>query len=279
MYYENFLSRFTDLPIAYYVSKRGKEDMDSSLWYDRHLHQEFEVLYLESGDGVVTVNKEPIRMKGGDVILIPPFVTHEATANYNTPLAEYCICFDLSLLRTLDPVFGKIKIDEHTLCGALSADDPITAEVVSHLLQIIKACQEHPVGWTTAVRGHLLLMFSSLLSKFNLLPSVASSRDEDFYRSVVDYINEHYQAAITSRTASESLNYSQSYFCRRFKRDFGMCFNEYLNTYRLNKARTLLVKEKHTVAQAAAQVGFSSPSYFTQCFQKQFGMLPSDYIS
>lgn len=26
-------------------------------------------------------------------------------------------------------------------------------------------------------------------------------------------------------------------------------------------------------------VGFSSPSYFTQCFYKQFGLLPNDFIN
>ena len=82
---------------------------------------------------------------------------------------------------------------------------------------------------------------------------------------------------LTSRDVAAELCYSQSYFCRRFKRDFGMCFSEYLNAYRLNVARGLLLEKKRTVTEVAASVGFSSVSYFTRCFQRRFDMLPSDY--
>ncbi len=277
MYYEDFLSRFTELPIAYSVSKRSKADMNSSIWFQRHLHREFEMLLLRSGDGVVTVNKTPVKLKSGDVILIPPYIPHEAIANYDTPLEEYCICFDLSILRACDPMLSNMVINENTPCRVLKADDPVTEEVTAHLLRIIKSCQEHPVGWTIEVRGHLLLMFSLFLQRFNELSVLESNQSDDFYRRVVEYVSENYQEPITSRTASDCLNYSQSYFCRRFKRDFGVCFSEYLNNYRLHQARNLFIKEKHTVAEVSAQVGFSNPSYFTRCFQKQFDMLPSDY--
>ena len=71
MYFEDFMSKFTELPIACYVSRRTGEDMASGRWYKRHLHREFEVLYLESGDGVITLNREPLPIHTGEVILIP----------------------------------------------------------------------------------------------------------------------------------------------------------------------------------------------------------------
>ena len=56
MYFEDFMSKFTELPIACYVSRRTGEDMASGRWYKRHLHREFEVLYLESGDTVILIS-------------------------------------------------------------------------------------------------------------------------------------------------------------------------------------------------------------------------------
>lgn len=277
LYYEDFLSRFNELPIAYYVSRRTKADTTSPLWYKQHVHQEFEVLYLESGEGVIRVNQKPLGIKSGDLILIPPFVSHEATANYDIPLSEYCICFDLSMLRGADPTLAALPMDENTFCGIVSAQEPIAAEAAGHLLQIIRACQEHPPEWTIAVRGHMLIMFSLFFARFHPMGGFAADSTDDFYRRVIDYISRHYAEATTSRTAAKDLCYSQSYFCRRFKRDFGVCFNEYLCSYRLNKARNLLILEKHSVTDVAALVGFSSAGYFTQCFQKRFHMLPSSY--
>ena len=101
MYFEDFMSKFTELPIACYVSCRTGEDMASGRWYKRHLHREFEVLYLESGDGVITLNREPLPIHTGEVILIPPFVPHEARADCATPLREYCICCCITLILPL----------------------------------------------------------------------------------------------------------------------------------------------------------------------------------
>lgn len=245
MYFEDFMSKFTELPIACYVSRRTGEDMASGRWYKRHLHREFEVLYLESGDGVITLNREPLPIHTGEVILIPPFVPHEARADRATPLREHCICFDLSLLHNADPAFARSDVDVTPLRGVLKKEDPVTAQVADHLLKIIRACQEHPAGWTLITRGHLMLMFSLLAPRLEGLSAASAPLDEDF--------------------------------CRRFKRDFGLCFSEYLNAYRLNVARGLLLEKKCTVTEVAASVGFSSVSYFTRCFQRRFDMLPSDY--
>ena len=277
MYFEDFMSKFTELPIACYVSRRTGEDMASGRWYKRHLHREFEVLYLESGDGVITLNREPLPIHTGEVILIPPFVPHEARADRATPLREHCICFDLSLLHNADPAFARSDVDVTPLRGVLKKEDPVTAQVADHLLKIIRACQEHPAGWTLITRGHLMLMFSLLAPRLEGLSAASAPLDEDFCRRVSACIARRYAGNLTSRDVAAELCYSQSYFFRRFKRDFGLCFSEYLNAYRLNVARGLLLEKKCTVTEVAASVGFSSVSYFTRCFQRRFDMLPSDY--
>ena len=226
MYFEDFRSKFTELPIACYVSHRDGRDMASGCWYKRHLHREFEALYLEAGDGVIFLNREPLPIHSGEVILIPPFVTQQA---------------------------------------------------IDHLLEIIRACQEQPAGWTLPTRGHLMLMFALLSSRLQGSGAAAAPSDEAFCQRVNAYIARRYAENLTSRDVAAELCYSQSYFCRRFKRDFGLCFSEYLNAYRLNVARGLLLEKKRTVTEVAASVGFSSVSYFTRCFQRRFDMLPSDY--
>ena len=277
MYFEDFRSKFTELPIACYVSHRDGRDMASGCWYKRHLHPEFEALYLEAGDGVIFLNREPLPIHSGEVILIPPFVTHEAVASPAMPLKEHCICFDLSLLQNADPAFAKSDVDATALRGMLTRDDPVTQQAIDHLLEIIRACQEQPAGWTLTTRGHLMLMFALLSSRLQGSGAAAAPSDEAFCQRVNAYIARRYAENLTSRDVAAELCYSQSYFCRRFKRDFGLCFSEYLNAYRLNVARGLLLEKKRTVTEVAASVGFSSVSYFTRCFQRRFDMLPSDY--
>ncbi|TKT88060.1 helix-turn-helix domain-containing protein [Dyadobacter frigoris] len=49
-----------------------------------------------------------------------------------------------------------------------------------------------------------------------------------------------------------------------------------MRRYRLQKAAILLAQGE-TAAQVSYEVGFESPSYFSQCFKEQYGVTPSEF--
>lgn len=106
-------------------------------------------------------------------------------------------------------------------------------------------------------------------------PSGNRCRGSPYGKSVINYIGESYFKNITSKSASEELGYDQSYFCRTFKKLFGLKFNEYLNIHRIKVAKELLKEE--SVSLAATKSGFSSISYFSVVFKKITGMTPMQY--
>lgn len=53
--------------------------------------------------------------------------------------------------------------------------------------------------------------------------------------------------------------------------------NDYLRTYRLKCAASLLADGRLRISEICYEVGFSSPSYFAKRFCQQFGVSPSDY--
>ena len=56
----------------------------------------------------------------------------------------------------------------------------------------------------------------------------------------------------------------------------GMSPNDYLKTLRMNRAAELIVSGTR-ISEVAAQVGFTSSSYFAKCFKAQYGVLPKEY--
>jgi AraC-like DNA-binding protein len=44
----------------------------------------------------------------------------------------------------------------------------------------------------------------------------------------------------------------------------------------LHKAKELIESSDFNVSEAAFEVGFTDPSYFTKIFQEEFGVLPSN---
>ena len=77
-------------------------------------------------------------------------------------------------------------------------------------------------------------------------------------------------------TLAEQMNMSRSNFYRKIKALSGMSPNDYLKTLRMNRAAELIVSGARS-AEVAAQVGFTSSSYFAKCFKAQYGVLPKEY--
>ncbi len=71
---------------------------------------------------------------------------------------------------------------------------------------------------------------------------------------------------------------SRSTLNRKLKSLLDISTNDLIRQYRLQKASSL-ISSGLDISTAAYQVGFSSPSYFSQCFKEQYGITPSDYVS
>lgn len=71
---------------------------------------------------------------------------------------------------------------------------------------------------------------------------------------------------------------SRSTLNRKLKALLDISTNDVIRQYRLRNATSLILGGQD-ITSAAYSVGFSSPSYFTQCFKEQYGVTPSEYLS
>ena len=93
----------------------------------------------------------------------------------------------------------------------------------------------------------------------------------------MDYINKNYENNITSTDITTKLFINNSYFCRLFKKNFGSCFQNYLNMYRLEKSTVILKTTDLSVSEISQTVGFNSISYYSKLFKEIYGCSPSVY--
>ena len=77
--------------------------------------------------------------------------------------------------------------------------------------------------------------------------------------------------------AAAELRYSDAYFCKLFKQCFKVNFSAYLNEYRVNKARQLILDPRLSLKDIGAAVGYSDANYFTRVFKRLTGQTPSEY--
>lgn len=70
---------------------------------------------------------------------------------------------------------------------------------------------------------------------------------------------------------------SRSKLYSKVKTLTGKSIVEFILTYRLRKAATMLLEKRLTIQEVMYEVGIESRSYFTNAFKKEFGLPPSKF--
>jgi signal transduction histidine kinase/CheY-like chemotaxis protein len=77
---------------------------------------------------------------------------------------------------------------------------------------------------------------------------------------------------------SRAIGMSRASLYRKLEAISGLAVNEFIHRYRLKRS-TAYLRQGQTIAATAYLVGFSSPSYFSQCFRKLYQLTPSEFIA
>ena len=261
---DSFRVRYKSVPIA--ISNQNDFSPTGI-----HNHNEFEILLIKSGSCTVCVAGEEYTAKQGDMFFINPMEVHEIAVNDTAPYEHKCMCFDTSLImnnRISETLKNECTNIVHKVNG-----EPYLSDLFEKIFDEVKAGGK---TYAMDVTAYITLMFSYLL-KNSMVDEKISPKENTFCQNVLSFINEHYCEKITSRQAAEACFLNHSYFCRKFKEDFGKSFSAYLNTHRVSVARTMLEESGETVTAISEMCGFETPAYFSKCFKEYTGILPLEY--
>ena len=101
-------------------------------------------------------------------------------------------------------------------------------------------------------------------------------KEDIFLQKVREVIEAHYAAEdFGLPQLCQKIGMSRSQLFRKMKSLTDIAPSDLIRIHRLNKARTLLESGAANVAEAAWQVGFKDPSYFSKLYQEEFGVAPS----
>ena len=92
-----------------------------------------------------------------------------------------------------------------------------------------------------------------------------------------DFIEEHYHRKIYLRELAELVSMSEQSFSRFFSKVMGRPFFTFLNEYRINVARRLLIETDWSVAEIGYACGYESLPFFHKQFNKFMHESPSRY--
>ncbi|MBN2165182.1 MAG: response regulator [Marinilabiliaceae bacterium] len=104
-----------------------------------------------------------------------------------------------------------------------------------------------------------------------------NSKDEDFLKKLVNYVEENHSKEITIDQLAEYCCLSRTVFYNKIKGLTGSSPIEFLRELKLKIAAQLLEKG-FNVSEVAFQVGFNDVKYFSRQFKSLFGHSPSKHV-
>lgn len=248
------------------------------LW---HYHPEYEVVYIEGTDGNRHIGDHLERYESSDLALIGPYVPH--------------LNFDYGANRDHTKVVIQWRED---FMGTDFFQRPELADI-KRLLALAQQGAVYFSGETKHRVGTLMKQlpeqgrFDQLISLLEVLrilalsaesypiqaPSIVGEQDfrgQQRLKEIQQYVAQHYQEPIEMQTLATLAHLSEAAFCRFFKKNTGLTFTEYLNKYRIQAARQLLMTD-HTVTEACYGSGFAHLSHFNKTFKTLTGENPSEF--
>ena len=96
-------------------------------------------------------------------------------------------------------------------------------------------------------------------------------------RNTLQFIAQHHRERLTLATLARECALSPSRFSHLFRYEMNVAPLQYLNRYRIDRAKEMLRWTTEPIAEIAYNVGFDNPLYFSRIFHKHVGRSPRDY--
>jgi AraC-like DNA-binding protein len=215
-----------------------------------HAHDYAQLILYLDGEGAQTVNRRRRRATSGDLFVIPAGVVHGFSVLHSSRPVCLVLDYEVKDSPRMRPAYRQLPPETLNELHGLLAQVPAKGRLTLADYPSILAVVARLLGQTPSLQKH--------------------QHAPPLYDKVCPLLN---GPDSLSHVAKQS-GYHPDHLTRRLKKETGLGLRAIRNRLRLEAAQTAL-REKPTIAEAAAVVGFEDPNYFARWFRRQSGQSPS----
>ena len=232
-------------------------DTENNMNFPKHIHQSFEIILVTGGRMEAAVDSAVYTLEKDDALFIFPNQVHslrsEKSEHITFIFSPLLVNAYMAELKDTVPLNGKFRPPE---------------DMINALCSLSPDC-------SVLKKKGTLYSFCAMFDE-TAEYTARNYKNSQFFE-VFSFIENNYTGECSLHDAAKSMGMNYSYISRDFKKLVGICFNEYVNLMRLNRASYLLKNTKLSVTECALESGFKSTHTFNRNFIQRYGVTPYKY--
>ncbi|WP_339727635.1 AraC family transcriptional regulator [Maribacter stanieri] len=251
---------------------------------DEHEHTFFEFVYILSGTGSHSINKNTFNYSQGDLFLISPASCH--SFNIYTTTQFFFLRFNNIYIESKPIGVSNIQRLEQILCNANHLSGCILKyqEDKSLVKSIIDAIVGEFVNNDLYARELIEQLVNTLIiivarNIAQNLPEILTDSTDEKIIGIIQYIHKNifYPENISSEKIGNHFNISINYLGRYFKKHTSETLQHYTANYKIKLIESRLKYSQMRLSEISSEFRFNDDSHFNKFFKTQKGISPSEF--
>ncbi len=255
-----------------------KEQGHNSLNNRKHSHNNcYEVLFVNSGEGVVIVNNKLYPLKKGTLYFINGIETHCFVPKDEVPYIRSRIIIQapfvdsVAQITSFSDIVRDLFVSDGGCCMEFDDNQAITINAEFMKMKTAYDANDTYSGINITMALFKILTLSHA-NKNSVIPTIKNNISE-----ILTYINENIHKKINLDELCAYIHCNKYYLCHIFKKETNLTINEYIVLQRLAIAKKMLLFTDDPLSNIALECGFGSFSYFSKIFKEREGISPRSF--
>ncbi len=274
---QNMLSQ--DFEIYYY-----NDTFQNSHYYNvnSHVHNYYEFYFFLEGNVTMNIEGALHALKPGDVIIIPPNISHYAILNdEHIPYRRFVFWISIDYcndLLQLSPDYVYLMQHARVTKHYIFHYDVIGFNTLqSKVFRLIEELHSNRFGRDakiTLCANDLILHLNR--SVYEMEHPKSQHEQQHLYQNLLLFIEDHLDEELTLDRLAEQFFVSKYHIAHVFKENLGLSVHQFITKKRLRMCQEAILSQT-TISNIYLKYGFKDYSSFFRAFKKEFGMSPKEY--
>lgn len=228
--------------------------------FPAHIHHCFEVITVTEGEMNIQIDKKQYRLSKNNAVIVFPNQLHSLETSAKS---RHLLCiFSPKLVGTFTKE-TEGQIPENALF-------PFGKELTKGLQQLSSATK------LSVIKG-ILYSVCGAFDKNAVYRASQVGQSYHLLYLIFDFIEKNYLTECSLKSLAKSTAYDYTYLSKFFKKNVGICFNDYVNRYRISQACYLLRNTDKSILEIGADCGYGSVRGLNRNFKEQLNLTPNEY--